>query len=618
MVDFAGELESLFDDAPRSVDSGGALDDLLAEARPLGIVAVFLVTPSGCVMSCSPADQLSTCARLAGRLAAEATRLGNDAETLKCRLQPEKEATVTLLGLSTAGDVTITLALVHDAASEFKPSAAEIERIRRAGCAAIRVMQSSDEIRMLRARAGQLEAELWTVRQSQAEAVTWLLNEREEHLQAKRAHIVQLESEVKKRSAALREAVDKAEGANKAKSEFLTNISHEIRTPMNAILGFCESLTSDDLSETERSDALLTIRRNGMHLLELINDILDISKIEAGKLDVMRTACSPLREIGDVVGLMRHRADEKNLTLSARFDGPIPETVQTDPLRLRQILINLLGNAIKFTSKGGVELRVSLINHPNRQDAMLKFDVADTGIGIAPEHQTSLFTPFGQVNSGVTREHGGTGLGLSICRRLAELLGGSISLTSDIGVGSTFTATIDVGPVSRLTLVDGLAIPTKPDDTGIVSGGATPTRLDGIRVLIAEDGIDNQRLIRAILQKSGAEVVLAANGREAVDQMRASRGGGSDAAIDIVLMDMQMPVLDGYSATSLMRAEGVRTPIVALTAHAMHGERERCLAAGCTEYLSKPTSRRVLLDTIRKLVSRDKSGLNAPSFVGAH
>ncbi|MFN0136869.1 MAG: ATP-binding protein [Phycisphaerae bacterium] len=602
MTDFANALDSLFGSAEGGVDDCGLLGGQLADLTQYGAQALFLSTEEGSVLACTPIEAMQDCRSLAMNIAA--ARVAEGVEVFKYAPLRAGQSAVVAIRLATQDSGAVFVGLAHPGNRPIDLSSEQLARLQQTAGAAARIIRAADEMRMLRARAEHLESELWTIRQAQAEAVTWLLNEREEHMQAKRLHIVQLESEVKKRSAALRDALERAEAANKAKSEFLSNVSHEIRTPMNAILGFCESLLTDELNEDDRVDALQTIRRNGAHLLEIINDILDLSKIEAGKLTTTLTPCSPMREVEAVLAMMRSRAAEKKLDVSATFEGPLPEIVRTDSLRLRQVLINLLGNAIKFTIKGGVQLRVSLTEHANRQDALLKFDVIDSGIGISPDQLQRLFKPFGQADGATTRQFGGTGLGLTISKRLAGMLGGDVTVTSVAGAGSTFSFTLLAGPRDQLNLIDGGSIVVATHAHEATPVRTEPVRLDGLRVLLAEDGIDNQRLVRAILQKAGAEVIVASNGRESVDHMRATRGGGN--SIDVVLMDMQMPVLDGYSATRLLRAEGVRTPIVALTANAMIGDREKCLAAGCTEFLTKPIARQTLLEMIERVVDKTR------------
>jgi Amt family ammonium transporter len=388
-------------------------------------------------------------------------------------------------------------------------------------------------------------------------------------------------------------AKEAAEAANRAKSEFLANMSHEIRTPMTAILGFNDILL-DNAIEPEDADAARTVKRNGEYLIKLIDDILDLSKIEAGKLDVDRIDCSPGTIVADVATLMQVRATAKGVSLETRLDGSIPERIKTDPVRLRQILINLVGNAIKFTETGSVEIVTRLLN-PRGEEPLLQFKVIDTGIGVAEEQIESLFLPFTQADSSATRQFGGTGLGLTICKRLAEMLGGDISMSSTPGKGSTVSVTVSIGPlndarqsVQAAESVIETATP-RPAET-------TKAPLRTRCVLLAEDGPDNQRLIGFILKKAGAEVTLADNRQVAFDEATAANAAGQP--FDVILMDMQMPVLDGYAATRQLRDAGYTAPIIALTAHAMTHDRRKCLDAGCDDYTTKPIDRKKLIEIV--------------------
>jgi PAS domain S-box-containing protein len=383
-------------------------------------------------------------------------------------------------------------------------------------------------------------------------------------------------------------AKEAAEAASNTKSEFLANMSHEIRTPLTAIMGFADLLDSDDDVDLRHS-AVATIKRNSEHLLAIINDILDLSKIEAGKMTTERIACSPQQVLEDVISLMQVRADAKGLALFLDTPQPLPATIESDPVRLRQILMNLTGNAIKFTETGSVTLKASTTTEADKTS--LRVEVIDTGIGMTPEQAARLFQPFQQADDSITRKHGGTGLGLTISRRLAEILGGTLTLASEAGVGSTFTVTIDAGEVTAP------AAQVNTHSPGSHSGSVDKPslgdfKLDGVRVLLAEDGPDNQRLVRHFLRKAGATPTIANHGAEAVEMLGEPN---DDPPFDIVLMDMQMPIMDGFTATRTLRSKGWTLPIIALTARAMDGDKDKCLEAGCDDFVSKPIDRIKLL-----------------------
>jgi PAS domain S-box-containing protein len=418
-------------------------------------------------------------------------------------------------------------------------------------------------------------------------------------------------TERKRAEEAIRRSRAEAEQANAAKSAFLANMSHEIRTPITAILGFAEMLDSSIEgcmtcpeheacpTRAQNRENVQIINRNGKHLLELVNDILDLSKIEAGKMHVERVPCSPVQLVEEVVSLMRVPAVQKGLSLKARYEFPLPETIPSDPVRVRQILINLVGNAVKFCPQGGVEVAVRFSPGAPAGRASIAFDVKDTGIGMTPEQIGRLFQPFAQADCSTTRQYGGTGLGLAISRRLAEMLGGDIHVVSTPGEGSTFTVTLEAEPAGSGRMLHDLAeaavrIPRPATDAALA-----PVELHG-RILLAEDGPDNQRLISTVLRSAGAEVDVAPNGRAAVEKVASALSEGRP--YDAVLMDMQMPEMDGYEATALLRRQGYTGPIMALTAHAMAEDRQKCLDAGCDDYAAKPVDRPGLLHALARLM----------------
>jgi PAS domain S-box-containing protein len=380
-----------------------------------------------------------------------------------------------------------------------------------------------------------------------------------------------------------------AEAANRAKSVFLANMSHEIRTPMSAILGFAEMLLSKSPEECRQAGCVQIIQRNALHLLELINEILDLSKIEALQMKVERIACDIPGLFSEIVALVRPRALEKGLGFTVAFKGPIPRLIQTDPTRLRQILVNLLDNAVKFTNAGKIDVRIT-DEGAGGASIKLRVDVIDSGIGMSPQQLTRLFQPFTQADDSITRQFGGTGLGLANSQRLAELLNGGISATSERWAGSKFTLRIDGGPSTEVEMLQDLSEATLP-----VAAVATVHHnivLSG-RILLVEDGRDNQRLLRMQLRDAGAVVSTATDGQIAVDL-------ATTQPFDLVLMDMQMPFMDGYAATAELRRRGLKIPIIALTAHAMPDDRGKCIACGCDDYLSKPCNEETLLTTVNR------------------
>jgi PAS domain S-box-containing protein len=386
-------------------------------------------------------------------------------------------------------------------------------------------------------------------------------------------------TEIKRAQHQLEAARDEATAANQAKSVFLASMSHEIRTPMNGVLGFAELLLDSPLSPAQRQQVSL-LRDAGTSLLAIINDILDLSKIEAGKMQFERLALDPAALAHGAVAILRAQIEGKGLAIRLDCDPDLPPQLEGDPTRIRQILTNLLSNALKFTEAGGITVRVGA--RPQADGVMLRFEVSDTGIGIPADRMHLLFRDFSQIDSSTTRRYGGTGLGLSICKRLAEAMGGAVGVTSSPGRGSSFWFTVLVQPARP-------AVGDEPVP-------AEPSGAPGQRILVAEDVPMNQAVIRAMLRAAGHHPTVVGNGREAV-------AAAATGAFDLLLMDMEMPDMDGLAATRAIRAQeraGARLPIIALTAHATSRDRDACHAAGMDDFMTKPVNRARLVAMLAK------------------
>ena len=425
----------------------------------------------------------------------------------------------------------------------------------------------------------QLQSVVDQLREAQGQLRT--MNQELEERVAKRTQELQ-ESE-----AQLRTAKEAAEAANAAKSAFLANMSHEIRTPLGAVLGFSELLMSPETTPSEKYNGMEAIKRNGRTLSGIISNILDLSKIEAGRLEYEIGEVSFESILSEIHQLMELEATGKGIRLILKTEGIVPSVVPTDPLRLRQILINVIGNAIKFTDRGSVTVTVR-VSQPSQGPGQLAFTVADTGAGIAKEQIERLFEPFNQADSSITRRFGGTGLGLVLAKRLAMGLGGDVSLVSSVvGIGSIFLVTVNIGePQAKLFKGYEVEKSSSPKERERI-------RLANTKVLLVDDSLDNQVLIKQILRLAGAEVHTANNGKEGVEKALSDE-------FALVLMDLQMPEMDGYEATKILRKNGFARPIIALTAHALKEERLKCLSSGFNEHLTKPID----IDSLLRMVSQ--------------
>lgn len=389
----------------------------------------------------------------------------------------------------------------------------------------------------------------------------------------------------------LSKAVIAAEAASTAKSSFLANMSHEIRTPLTAIIGFSEVILERGLVDKKSNQELEAVIRSGAHLQEIINDILDFSKIEAGQLVIESMRVSPIRMLEDISSLFIARAEDKGLKFNIKIEYPFPKEIITDPTRFKQIIINLCSNAIKFTEIGSVSMLAKYASETNK----LFVSITDTGIGMDEEEQKHIFLPFTQADASISRKFGGTGLGLCISNELAEKLGGSIRCNSRKTVGTQFMLEIDAGKNADKEMI--FAQENFEQQRVEADQPESRTMLQG-RVLLAEDNIDNQRLLGFYLERAGVDYVVAENGEMAVRFIMSE-------SFDLVLMDMQMPVMDGLTAIKLLRKQGFKKPIVVLTANVLAENRSACEEAGANDFLTKPINVKRINAMLEKYLSVD-------------
>lgn len=395
----------------------------------------------------------------------------------------------------------------------------------------------------------------------------------------------------------LKKRTQEAELAVKTKSQFLANMSHEIRTPLTSIVGYCETLLDESLSASEQREAASAAFSSAKYLLSIVNDILDISRLEAGKTEVEVARANLFSLVDEIVTVQRKKIADKQLCIDVEYYYPLPLTFYTDLTALKQILVNISDNAIKFTECGDISIRVSFSKEKN----LLSFSIADTGIGITPGQRSRLFQVFSQGDAETTRRFGGSGLGLAISKHLAFLLGGDITLESTPGIGSTFTVTIPAGAVSENDIVysDQAHLQLSPTTTTVSS---VLPHFSG-KVLVVEDTIEIQKYVRFLLTKMGVTVSIVGDGERAVD-------AALNGEFCLIVMDMHLPGIDGHAATRLIREHGIKTPILALTADVREEHVERCFQSGCNDFLPKPFSRAGLVEKIGFFLNRQFSGVN--------
>lgn len=397
---------------------------------------------------------------------------------------------------------------------------------------------------------------------------------------------------IRKQVSQLGKAINQAQRADAVRWRLLTNIGHEFRTPMNAIMGFADLLNEDTLSDSERSRLAKSIFESSTQLTSLIETMLDMSAIEAGQLRINKENCDLTQILTKLKINTSAKALSKQIEVTLKFDTACPTHISTDPKRFEQILNKITDNAIKFTQSGNIDISAGLVKTDDKQ--LLQITIADTGIGITPEDLSSIFDPFQQAQDTLTRKFGGAGLGLSISRDISKALGGDVAVSSKPNHGSTFTITIDPGTINAQQIN-----PSAP------TTDQSPKPLANYKLLVVDDAKDNRILLQHILKKTGASIEFAMDGQQAVDAI--TKAIDEHTPFDLVLMDMQMPVMDGYLATVKIREKGITTPVIAVTAHALEGDRQDCLDAGCDEYHTKPINKQLLIETCISLIDQHTS-----------
>jgi|GEM_PF-7028546 len=584
MTDVLTQIDALFDVEQEKLPGWEILRQLVETLEPFGAQIAWVARNDGRLISQHAAVELIDRGQLCNTVKQIVPQLCHQPWAIVHDLfQPSGHGAVITIQLKNA--VLGIHATQYHAMVDVDASMRESWRC--CGIAVEQLVATQEKANEADVRIRHLEAEKQTLKTNYSKSLSTVLLEREERMAEQARYTDRLEKEVAARAHELSKALEQAEQANRAKSSFLANMSHEIRTPLTAILGFTEQLIEMSRGREKTLGWLHIIRRNGSHLLQVINDILDLSKIEAGKLEIEILKCNPLAIAEEIKELMAPTALQKNLDLSVHCDSAVPETVCTDPTRLRQILTNLVGNSMKFTDEGSV--RIELAMTPYHE---LQIEVIDTGSGMSKDQVKRVFDAFSQADASTTRRFGGTGLGLTICRKLAQAMGGDLTVQSEVGNGTRMTVTLvaqrcefDEESKSRAIAPRANRVENQSLDV-----------LKGLRVLVAEDGPDNQKLIEVILKKVGIELSIVENGQLAVEAaLRADKDGNP---FDVVLMDMQMPVMDGYEATSKLREEGFDRPVIALTANAMSTDRQKCIDAGCDDFAKKPINRMKLMETL--------------------